>query len=242
MFLLAAQFLGIGVVAPLYFGLHYASSQIGNFKALDHRLTNLAYTRTILPVMVFGYYAPHFIAYFASSLSVRYQAISIWQLFPVWLCSLQSIFAKTIIPATIKKDRIHAPLRDLPIIRYTIGSLTLLSGVVWIYTVVMSPFSLRSIFVPQWDYSHTNWVDCTRNVLQYDSIFCWMSVILWLVYLFMDLKHAGMVTQTWPKILVAVGLVVVCFGPGAMLGLGWLWREEIFATRRHKSAVVGERC
>ncbi|KAK3307212.1 uncharacterized protein B0T15DRAFT_167512 [Chaetomium strumarium] len=35
------------------------------------------------------------------------------------------------------------------------------------------------------------------------------------------------------------GLVsVLAVGPGATLGLGWLWREHILASRRHKDALT----
>ena len=37
--------------------------------------------------------------------------------------------------------------------------------------------------------------------------------------------------------LLAV-IAVVGLGPGAAVGLGWLWREELLTKRRHQAAVT----
>jgi hypothetical protein len=233
-----AQFYGIGVVGPVYFGLHYLSAQIANFRALDQRLTNMAYTSTVLPVLVVGFYLPHYISYLSHDFAVRHAGNWIWQLFPIWVSGLQMLLAKTILPDTIPMDRIHAPKRDLSTIRFTVGTFSVLAGAVWLYTLILSPFSPIMLFIPHLNNPQTNWIDCTRNILQYDYIFCWSSAILWLLYLFADFKNAGMVVQSWAKIFSAMALTVVVLGPGATVGLWWLWREDILVTKKHKSAVV----
>lgn len=214
------------------------SAQIANFKATDMRLTNLAYTRTVLPVMTIAFYIPHYVSYLAPDLTTRHYAAWIWQLSPLWISILQFVLAKTIVPDTIRQDRLEAPTRDLPVIRYTVGTCIAISGAVWIYTLVMSPFSLATIFTPGLSENSTTWVTYVRTVFQYDHLFCWSSALLWLGYLFADMKHAGMVTQSWVRLIAAMGLTLLAFGPGATVGLGWLWREDILINRRHKGAVV----
>lgn len=233
-----AQLFGFGVVGPVYFGLHYVASQIANFKASDHRLTDLAYTRTILPVLVVAFYVPLYLGYYAPSFNTRYAGLFIWQLFPVWISLSQLLLAKTVMPSTMQYDRLHAPKQDILTIRYTVGFTIALASLVWIYTVTRSPFSLLQILEPEWTNSQTSWTDCVRNVLQYDYAFVWTSCFLWLGYLYMDLKHAGMVKESWMRIVTTTVLTTVVLGPGATAGLAWLWREEILATRRHKDAVI----
>jgi hypothetical protein len=233
----AAQFYGIGVVGPVYFFLHYLSAKIENFKALDMRLTNMAYTRTVLPVMVVAYYIPHYVSYLAPEFPTRHSGAWIWQLFPIWVSVLHIFLKKTVMPDTIQQDRIHAPLRDLSTIRFAVGTFVALAGAVWIYTLVKSPYSLITVFIPHL-YDPTSWTSCVRVILQCDHLFCWGSAILWLGYLFGDLKQAGMITQSWAKIFTFTALTLVAFGPGVTVGLGWLWREDILATKKHKSAVV----
>jgi hypothetical protein len=76
--------------------------------------------------------------------------------------------------------------------------------------------------------------------LRWDEVFGMGSVLVWLGYLFWDLRAAGMLREGW---LTVVGLGVVSVfvvGPGATVGLGWLWREQILATRRHNDALTLE--
>jgi len=233
-----AQFFGIGIIGPLYFFLHYATSQISNFKALDNRLTNFAYTRTVLPVMIAGFYVPLFISHFHPDLSVRHAGNWIWQIYPVWVSGLQFLLVRTIVPSTIQHDRIYAPTRDVSTIRFTVGTFVALSAAVWLYVFSMSPFSPMTIFIPHPAVPQTSWIVAIRTFVQYDHLFCWSSALLWLGYLFADLKHAGMVTQSWLKIVATAALTTLLLGPGAAVGLGWLWRENILLTKRHKSAIV----
>ncbi len=235
---MAAQFVGIGVVGPIYFALHYIASQIANFKALDLRLTNLAYTRTVLPVMIVSFYIPHYVSYLAPDLAVRHAANWIWQLCPVWMSGLQMLLANTVMPSTIQHDRIYTPKRDLTAIRFTVGVCIVLSGAVWLYTVIMSPFSMKVLLFPGLELSRINWIECARGVLQFDYLFCWASALLWLGYLFADMKHAGMVQQSWGTILGAAALTTFGLGPGVAVGLGWLWRENVLVTKRHGAAIV----
>jgi hypothetical protein len=202
------------------------------------RLTNLAYTRTVLPVMIIAFYIPLYVSFLAPELTTRNYASWIWQMHPVWISALQFILAKTVMPDTIQQDRLDAPTRDLPVIRNTVGTCVALAGAVWIYTLVISPFSLATIFIPVLSGNTASWVVYLRMALQYDHLFCWATALLWLGYLFGDMKHAGMVTQSWLKLIAAMSLTLFAFGPGATLGLGWLWREDILITKRHKGAVV----
>lgn len=233
-----AQFKGIGAVGPIYFFLHYTFAQIQNFRALDQRLTNIAYTSTVLPVMIVAFYIPHFVSHIHPDLAVRHIADWIWQWFPLWVSALQFLLAKTVMPDTLSHDRLHAPLRDVLTIRITIYACSILAAAVWWYTLLMSPFSAALIFIPHLNNPQVSWTDCARNVLQYDHIFCWTSAILWLGYLFTDLKRAGMVTQSWKMIFSAAALSTLVIGPGATVGLGWLWREDILIHKKHKDAVV----
>lgn len=62
--------------------------------------------------------------------------------------------------------------------------------------------------------------------------------LLWLALLFKDLKEAEMLPMSWTKLIATVVSCACISGPGAVVAMGWLWREEIFASRRAKGAVV----
>ena len=64
------------------------------------------------------------------------------------------------------------------------------------------------------------------------------ACFLWLLYLFGDLKTAGMFKESLISVIVKGAATLVLAGPGVTLGLGWLWRERILATKWHKNAIV----
>jgi hypothetical protein len=78
------------------------------------------------------------------------------------------------------------------------------------------------------------------NMLKIDYVLCFGAALLWLAYFFSDLKYAGMITQGWPTIVIFTVVTTVAVGPGATLGLGWLWRENTLATKHHKAALTKE--
>lgn len=230
-------FFGIGAVMPFYYFLHYITTPIANHKAADMRLTDLSHTRSILPVMALGYYTPYFLSYFAPDLASRHAAMWVWHLFPLWVAIGQWLLARTVMPSTIQYDRLHNVTRDLWPIRMTVGTLAVLSGVVYHSTIFSTPFSLGTIILPSGDGLNT-FVGAIRELLKYDQLFFAGSSVLWIIYLFSDLKKAGMVQQNWFDILCVLITVTLLFGSGAATAVGWLWREEVLATRRHKGAVV----
>lgn len=77
------------------------------------------------------------------------------------------------------------------------------------------------------------------NVLRWvvnEPIF--VGAIFTALLLYKDLKEARMLKSSWVVVLGTGLLVLIFVGPGATLMAGWLWREEILATRRHWAAIT----
>ncbi|KAI9038664.1 FAD/NAD(P)-binding domain-containing protein [Aspergillus affinis] len=83
------------------------------------RLTDLAYTASILPMTLVGFYASYLLAYLAPTLTMRHVGIWLWHMFPIWISLGQCILARTVTPNTLASDRLHRPTRDLRTIRIT---------------------------------------------------------------------------------------------------------------------------
>jgi hypothetical protein len=232
------QFFGIGVLMALWCLVHYIQTPIENFRARDMRLTDLSYTASVLPVILLTYYVPH-IASFATFIDpqTRHMADWIWQPFAIWTSILQFVLKKTIMPDTVEKDSIKNPDRDLPTINYTIYSLCGISAATWWYTLYTAPFSAATLFVPSFAATKTG-DEFIRLFLQFDEIFSFGAFFLWLLYLFGDLKRAGMMADSWISVVGKGVATLVVAGPGVTAGLGWLWRERILATKWHKDAIV----
>lgn len=74
--------------------------------------------------------------------------------------------------------------------------------------------------------------------LQFDEIFSMGACFLWLLYLYGDMKKAGMMNDSWISIILKGTISLVSLGPGVTVGLGWLYRERLLATRWHRDALV----
>jgi hypothetical protein len=174
------------------------------------------------------------------TLSGRESWLFLWQMFPIWT-SLGCLILSFFIPDSTVSDRFHAPNRDLPVIRYTIGILAVFSSIVWIWTCSTSAkqHGFLSLFLPAMLPAHTtDFVSFTREFFKVDEVSLFSNTFLWLGYLFWDLKHAGMVQASWLRLLFYLSSSVVILGPGATAGMGWLWRENVLASTRHKDAIT----
>ena len=232
------QFFGIGTLMALYCFVHYVQSPVENFRARDLRLTDMGYTATVLPVLILTHYIPNFGAYLSFlDVETRHKWEWIWQPFPIFTSILQIVLKRTIMPDTVKQDRLVNVDGDLPTIHFTILSLCALSAGTWLYTLARAPFSMLTLFVPDVAAAQTG-DDYIRLFLQFDEIFSMGACFVWLLYLFGDMKKAGMVQDSWLSIILRGAATLALAGPGVTVGLGWLWRERILATKWHKDAVV----
>jgi hypothetical protein len=223
LFGLAAHRHGFGLIAPLYLFLHYVQSPISNFAASDQRLVNVAAARTTIPSLVMAYALPFLATYAAPFLFTQLTIDVTWQQFPIWLALMHYIIRNFFVRDTTLHDRIHQPFTDLPYIRFALKAAAIIAA------VSFNIFRWQLLFTPGF-----------ASFFRADIISCMLACLCWLLLLFKDLKEVEMLQMSWVK-LVASALTCACIcGPGAVIAMGWLWREEILASRRAKGAVVRE--
>ncbi len=222
---LPAQVATIGVFGPIYYFFYYIFTPVSKFQDPVSRTTNTAYTRGILFTLGIFFYIPLFGTYTHPSLTARHWWNWVWQLFPVYVSITQSLVS--FFPSSSTTNA-NANTSDLPIIRYTLGTFAVISASVWIYVITTSPFSLKTLFVPYSPESDT-FLPVMRRFFQVDQLSSLGASLLWLTYLFWDLKKKDLVKQSWGVLFTVKFLLFVCFGPGATLAAGWVYREEILA-------------
>jgi hypothetical protein len=240
LFALLAQRNGLGMISALYFFVHWVLTPIDSFKSTDMRLTQMNYTRAVLPSLLVVYYLPLVQSYLLPEIGQRQTWLQLWQWFPVTHSLAQYCLSK-LWKDTSTQDKVDAPKRDVSTIRYTIGIPATISVVIWLRTVLTAPAPLSQIFLPQHVLtSLTDIHTSSADVMQWDYLFAVLSSYLWLLYFAWDAKVAGMITNSWITLLAATAMATLVLGPGGAVGAGFLYREYIITEKRHRAALTVE--
>ena len=179
------------------------------------------------------------------SSSIRHLWTWAWQMFPLWVSIGQWI--RTHMhgeESTLDQDQGKTSNHDnnnIIIIRGTISAFAAISAGVWIYMLLNSPNSLGTIFLPQTlPVTKTTFIPLMRKHFQISHLSAFGSLLMWLVYLFADLKNAHLVQQSWIFLLSTAALTTLCLGPGVTLAAGWCWREEALRRDTVEVEEVGD--
>lgn len=175
-------------------------------------------------------YIPIFLMYLGPSPAIRHFWTWAWQMFPLWVSLTQALLKR--VPTSRKNNSGNSISLQghLATVRATVGIFAMVSGAVWVYLLLCSPYSITTIFFPFPVAEHT-FLPILRRYLQCDHISAMGSSLLWLLYLFSDLKSSGLVKQSWVLLFGLGCLTTACFGPGFALAAGWMWREELLTQR-----------
>ncbi|KAJ5365467.1 hypothetical protein N7517_008353 [Penicillium concentricum] len=132
LFTLGSELAGLGRVSSLYYILHYINSPIEVFKGADMRLMHLNYAIAVLPAMIISYYIPLLATFFWLTVSRRNLWLFVWKMHPKWTSITLHMFSR-IFPSTLREDRIHAPRRDLPVIKVSMSFLVIEAAIFWLW-------------------------------------------------------------------------------------------------------------
>ncbi|KAH7395488.1 hypothetical protein BKA64DRAFT_60351 [Cadophora sp. MPI-SDFR-AT-0126] len=231
-FLLAAQLFGVGVVAPLYFFLHFVLIPSTKFHAASDRHVPIHLAKTILPTLILCYVVPGIAMYWPTSHISTLQGWNfVWQLFPIYLSILHGISSRFFLNAECE-DRVNTFKSDLIYLRLTYFIIAIFSSTAWIYTLFTSPTPLFQVFlsgITNRDIQFQTLEEAMRMFLKYDEVFAFSSAAIWVLLCFWDLKREGRVTTNWAKILAFYAAVTLSLGPGTGLVCMWWWREDVLA-------------
>lgn len=230
------------VLIPAYSIVHYTLAPIAVFGAPDRRLTDISYTRSVLPLVLVCVASNLLVPCFGPTHLNVYVSGHVWKLFPLWTWVAQEILYRYILPSsTVEGDRLNNPRRDVPTIRRTMLTLCFFCVVSWQYAL--------------WTSGQTIAVDGTLGISAITGFTTRASVMAgliggqllslafnsaWLGLLMWDLKASGMIKARWLTLAGCILALVVVGGQGAMVSGMWLYREESLATKKHRMAVVPE--
>jgi len=204
--------------------LHYSWSPIHLFGALDQRLLQMNYAKTLLPTVVIGAIFPAITvtAYPEADLSKNLQYL--WPVLPLFLVVIHRLFA-SLVNDTTSFDRFYRVKADLPSIRRAVIPVAFVVAALFNYNRVSGtgPHVSSLLEVPA----------ALRGIIGAELGGC-----IWIILLFKDLKKAKMIETSWLVLVIGYFVGVSLVGSGATLLAGWLWREQTLATKRHWAAVT----
>lgn len=197
--------------------IHYLFSPIEGLAGPDQRMLQMNYAATLLPTIVI------------TSLFLPKVHDSTWfAALPVVVNLFHRLLASFVKDNT-PYNRFYNTKADLPWIRLAVGC---------------TFFITAGLFQYQRFNASSGLLDEVLQNMSITNSFHWMvsnttsvGAIFWEQLLYKDLKEAGMAQIGWVPLIGIFCLSLSLVGPGATVMAGWMWREEILATRRHKGAV-----
>ncbi|KAE9370063.1 FAD/NAD(P)-binding domain-containing protein [Stipitochalara longipes BDJ] len=224
LFSVLSYFLGITTIVDFWLFFHYSQSPVDIFGALDQRLLQVNYAKTLLPTILIGAVLPALIVTAYPEAELAKSLHFIWPMLPIALVILHRLFASLVKDST-SFDRFYRVKADLPSIR---------RAVIPTAFVVATLFNYNRISGTGPQVPALNEIPAAlRGIIGSELGGC-----IWIVLLFKDLKKARMINTSWLVLLIGYFMAVSLIGSGATLLAAWLWREEILATKRHWAAVT----
>jgi hypothetical protein len=227
------QLRGIGLVAPIYYFLHYIQSPLENYYAPDNRLTQVGPVKTIIPTIIITYILPSIAMFAAPSLATRQWINGVfWQAFPLYAALLQHVF-KLFVKDTTQVDRIENPQADMPYLRRIYAFAGVAAALCNLFVRVKSPVLLTDVFFKgiRSPSAPASLALSLAKFLRYDQIAAFSAGAIWTALSFHDLKKAGKLNSGWAKIGGFFAGTTLVAGPGAAMATMWAWREEALAKK-----------
>lgn len=220
---LLSQLGGGGLVIPIYFALFLVYCRPIQYQTATELRISLSDAWLYLLLVLVLYTIPLYAMYFAPLLEDRHYWTWFWQLFPVRISMAYWTFqaiGKVIKPPTVFY------LGYITSLTLVLGTFITMSSMQWLELLFDAPYSFYDIFFPAPNAVDT-WGNRLKRILQLDQVSIDLSVLIWLGFLFWDMKKAK-ILQTWEVygFLVTSILLVVALGPGAGFGVTWLLRES----------------
>lgn len=229
-----AQLFGIGNVDPVFYGLCYVFCPSATELNRQRPSSAKAHLSGAIPKGAVWPLSPRLLLfhnshvfgmYLASDFSTRQLWTWLWQFSPAWI-GICFFAAPRIFDLDFRSKR-NSYLSSST---FVLVVLSLISAAVWITLLVSSPYSLSTLFIPEAG-AQVGFVEHSRRALQIDELSSIGAAYLWLVYLFFDLRSAGLADITWVVTRTALlPVVAVLAGPGAAVAVGWLMREGRLST------------
>ncbi|KAI1496169.1 hypothetical protein F5X99DRAFT_401178 [Biscogniauxia marginata] len=217
-FTLAAQLLGIGSVAPIFYFLCLTfsptASDLARSSVRDRTiLQGTQSSGLLLPIVFLLHTCEIFAMFLAPEPTTRHFWTWAWQLTPLWIGIAYSLYPRSSKTALLTSTK------------FLLAALGSISAVVWVYTLLLSPYPMSTLFLPVREVQ-SEFVAHARKAFQADELGLFSSSFLWLVYSFLDLYTSGLLGNDWLYQVALIPITTAFAGPGVAFTVGWYLRER----------------
>ncbi|KAF7906736.1 hypothetical protein EAF00_001015 [Botryotinia globosa] len=231
-----SQYLGFGIIAPIYYTAYTLFSNAEPYWWPLSRLIPAHYMKAILPCLVLCYILPTLLLILPLTLTLTLTLSKYFPLLPpltTLLTFLSSIILKKLSPPPTQTPTAShtptdiSPLRTLYLSTFILGLLLHISSLIYILCSPNPLFSLPSIFLPTFSNASPSPSLHTFFLINFWSFH--LATYIWSCNAVWDIKRVGRTTIDVGKAAALLLLANVVVGPGAALVGCWYWREAQMA-------------
>ncbi|KAJ9303196.1 hypothetical protein DTO271G3_570 [Paecilomyces variotii] len=234
-----SQIKGIGIIAPLYYFIHYISGPLEitppSASTISDDPIDIYEAKALFPAVLIGYYIPTVVQNLPMlSLSIRQLFCGYWQLYPVWISIVHhglslwySAAARTTNTNRVEAGRSNSDT-DMAHIRGAYLITGGISAAVYFYVRFLSGIPTWDVFIRGMFHSPaavaaavTSVTDGMVPAMKHDAFFTFVSGLLWIGLTFGDLEAEGILRFGTVRVVSGMLLVVYFFGPGATTAFCW---------------------
>ncbi|KAK7936660.1 uncharacterized protein PG986_015098 [Apiospora aurea] len=229
-FAFVSQLTGAAITMPVFYFLCIVFSPSASALATSRPPRRSAWATgniLLIPLVLVLHTAEVFAMYLAPSYESRHYWTWAWQSTPL-LTGIGNVLAGLalrLFPA--RRTRSPSPFS---IQKAMLAVLALTSTAVWVYTITFSPHPLATLFTPGPE-PQDGLVLRSRKAFQADEIGLFGSSFLWLVYSYVALYLADLVSLKWLLYNISsfpIGTLVL--GPGSTSAVSWYARQILLGA------------
>ncbi|KAK4956217.1 hypothetical protein LTR10_005738 [Elasticomyces elasticus] len=232
------QFMGIGIIMPLYYATYSFVSESESYWWALNREVPIQYADTMIWAVVVGYTIPTIVLFLPWNDPFILQNIeSFWQISPLLvplLCTVLAFFHPSQRAGAVQQPRkANGSCQDLD----SLKRLYIIAGVggalfhmYCVGKVIHDPeLTLPSVFWPDFSTQEKTLGEGVKFMFLIDVWALELATYIWSCQAVWDLKRVARTDADIPKAMALIAAGTVILGPGAAICAVWYWRETRLA-------------
>ncbi|XXH03897.1 hypothetical protein Hte_010305 [Hypoxylon texense] len=236
LFSLVYQFVGAGIIVPLYCALYVVTSG-GDEYHYRGREVPIGYARALLPTVLLGYLLPTVALWYIpwDDIKTVQYVTAIWQPFPLFICVLLFVFSVFMSSSQSAVNKRDGDIPHLKRVYLVAGLVATAVHVHTVYTCVTSSdprLSLSYVFLPVRGLWRDSMALGLHYIFQWDFWGAYGASLFWCWLVVYDVQRLLIGKPSLVQLIqmvLGIGFVTLIAGPGTAIVAVWYWREDRLA-------------